>query len=94
LKVNSDANLQEEGWWGLGTVVRDSQGFIMAAATWKCTGSDHAETAKAFGYLSAINFAKECGFRRVVIEGDNERIIRILQNNLTLDRSYPGEVLK
>lgn len=54
--MNSDANLQEQGWWGLGTVIRDSQGLIMAAATWKVTGSENAAMAKAFGILATMIF--------------------------------------
>lgn len=34
VKMNSDANLQVDGWWGLGTIARDNKGLVLAAATW------------------------------------------------------------
>lgn len=48
LKANSDANLQEEGTWGLSAIVRDGVGLVMASATWKCNSLDCATIAEAF----------------------------------------------
>lgn len=36
----------------------------------------------------------ECGFRRLVFEGENETIIRRIQNDKLVDRSYLGETIK
>jgi ribonuclease HI len=40
---------------------------------------DNAAIAEAFGMLTAMKFALECGFREVVCEGDNETIMRRIQ---------------
>jgi hypothetical protein len=87
-KSNSDANLQEVGWWGLGSIIRDELGLVMAAATWRLKGSDEAITAEAFALLLTVRLARDCGF-----EADNERVIKLVQNEKIENRSYLGKIL-
>jgi hypothetical protein len=51
LKANSDASLRDPGWWGLGAIIRNEEGLVMASATWKVEGFDNSETAEAFGTM-------------------------------------------
>ena len=98
VKINSDANLQINGAWGLGGIIRDNEGLVMAAGTWLVHGHDHALEAEAFAMLTTMKFTAECGFRSVMFEGDNERLIRMVKEGLIQDRFYPGlmvqEILK
>ncbi|MCI48549.1 hypothetical protein A2U01_0069792, partial [Trifolium medium] len=40
--VNCDTNLSVADTWGLGAVIRDEDGEVMVAATWKMHGFDDA----------------------------------------------------
>jgi len=93
LKANSDSNLQMPGWWGLGAAVRDEKGLIMASATWKMKGSDDVKFAESFALLRTIELARDCGFRRVSFEVDNELLARMIQNEQAEDRSYLGQLI-
>jgi len=72
IKINTDANLQIHGSWGLGCVSRDENGLVMATTTWQRNGFECAASAEAFGILSAMKFAFDCGFRNVIFESDCE----------------------
>lgn len=65
----------------------------MAAATWKVPGSENAMLAEAFGLLKSMTMARECGFRKVVFEGDNETIWKMVRKSNTEDRTYLGSVI-
>lgn len=60
------------------SIVRDEQGFILAAATWKSHGSESAILAEAFALLTTMKFVVECVFRKIIFEGDNDRLVRML----------------
>ncbi|WJX82553.1 hypothetical protein P8452_65295 [Trifolium repens] len=54
-KINSDANLYCEGILGIGDVVRDSDGSVLAAAaTWRMNGFE--DPAKAMEFVSQCCF--------------------------------------
>lgn len=57
IKINSDANLMEEGFWGLGAVCRYADGEVLAAATWKTKGFMHPATAEAMALYTTMEFA-------------------------------------
>jgi hypothetical protein len=94
LKANSDANLSHLGTWGLGSIVRDEHGMIMASATWRYGGFDCATTAEAFAILSTMKLAQQCGFRRMMFESDNEKVIKLLQHKDVFHRSYLGSMFR
>lgn len=88
------ACLQLSGWWGIGAVVRDSNGLVLAAATWKIPGSDNVELAEAYGLLLTMRLARDCGFREVIFEGDNEKIWNMTRFGSKENRSYLGSVIQ
>lgn len=94
VKANCDANLQQHGWWGLGTMIRDSVGQAMAAAAWKLKGFEDATLAEAHALLTTVRFAADCGFRRVCFEGDNEKVFHLIHNGKLDNISYLGSILK
>lgn len=62
VKINSDANLQVNGFWGLGGIIRDSEGLVMATGTWLLPGNDNILEAEAFAMLTVMRFTLDCGF--------------------------------
>ena len=71
----------------------------MAAATWKITDGEDTLMAEAFSLLSTMRLAKDCGFRRVCFESDNERLIRLIKEEQMKteekrNRSYMGHMIK
>lgn len=90
LKANTDANLRESGTWGLGAIIKNDLGMVMAAATWKRQGYDSAITAEAFSILSVMQLAIDYGFRRMVFENDCEKLIQILKKEKMDDRTCLG----
>lgn len=50
-------HLSVEGLWGLGVVIRDSDGDVMAAATWVERGSKEAPMAEARAIKLGLDFA-------------------------------------
>ncbi|KAK8686375.1 hypothetical protein V6N13_125400 [Hibiscus sabdariffa] len=52
-------------------IVRDKAGLIMGSCIVPHCHVADAFVAEAFTCLQAVTFAKELGFRRVVIEGDS-----------------------
>jgi len=94
VKANSDANLQIEGWWGLGSIVRDAKGLVLATATWQTPGVKDVMFAEAFALMKTMRLAIDCGFRRVLFEGDNEKLMKRIQTEELEDRSYLGFIMK
>lgn len=94
LKANCDANLQTQGHWGLGAIVRNDSGLVMAAATWSLDGSDDPLMTEAFALLTTMRLAIDCGFRKIIFEGDNERVILMARNGKLHNKTYLGSIIE
>lgn len=99
VKANGDANLKYAGSWGIGAIIRDEEGLVMAAATWKVNGGEDTLMAEAHALISTMRLAKDCGFRRVYFESDNKRLISLikeeqLKTEEKRNRSYTGQMIK
>jgi hypothetical protein len=68
--------------------------MVMATAECKVPGFEEVILAEAFGLLLIMCFAIDCGFRKVLFEGDTERDFSLIQNDNTKDRSYLGSMIK
>jgi hypothetical protein len=90
IKINCDANLARSGRWGLGATYRDSDGELLAAATWERPGSDDVELAEACAVYYATLLVVDCCFPNVAIESDNALVIALLQSLDSYPRSYVG----
>ncbi|KAJ1384118.1 Ribonuclease H-like superfamily [Sesbania bispinosa] len=64
-----------EGNWGIGIVVRDSEGYVLAAATRRIETLNDATLAKAFGIKLALQLALDLSFHDIIIESDCKTII-------------------
>ncbi|GAU51108.1 hypothetical protein TSUD_411850 [Trifolium subterraneum] len=54
--TNCDANLTEEGTWGLSAIFRDDKGNAVAAATWKMAGFNDPAVAEAMALCYTLCF--------------------------------------
>ena len=79
-KVNFNAALFEHlGFAGLGVLVRDGRGNVLAALSQKIALPQSVEMAEALAAKRAVQLATEMSFLRVVVEGDCKRVVQALQ---------------
>jgi len=79
--------------WGLGAIIRDEMGLVMVSAEWEMSGYGDAQLAEAYALLQTVRLAIDCGFKRMVFEGDNEKVFNLVQNDISDIRSYLGRIL-
>ena len=71
VKVNFDgAVFSELNMSGIGVVIRDNNGAVLASCSEKLSQAYKAEETKALAARKALMFAHELGFQRVILEGD------------------------
>jgi hypothetical protein len=89
IKVNSDANLANTDRWGLGATFRDSDGELVAAATWEVPGANDPMLAEAFAIYLAMTMAIDCCFQDVEFESDNKGLFSLsIRGTITLIRTW------
>ena len=75
-KVNFDGVVfNEDRKAGVGVVIRNYLGQIMASMTEKCNLPTLVDEVKAMAAVRAIVFAQELGFSSIILEGDSEKIM-------------------
>ena len=75
-KVNYDAAIFDSlGYAGLGVVIRDSAGQIIATLSQKIGLPHSVETAEALAALRVVVFAKELSVFKVIMEGDCLKVV-------------------
>jgi hypothetical protein len=94
IKINSDANLGLSGRWGLGVTCCDTDGVLIAAATWEIPGPEDSTLAEAYALYNATHLALECCFRDVQFESDNARVITLINSHNESPRSYVGNLIR
>ena len=72
---------REDNRAGLGVVVCDHQGQVLASLFKNVPLAPSSDDVEALAAARAINFATELGFSLVIIEGDSEAIIKALESN-------------
>jgi hypothetical protein len=78
-KINFDgAIFKESKSRGIGVVIRDNTGMVIATLNQKVHGTHMVEMIKALAARRAIIFAKEVGIDDVEVEGDAETVIHDL----------------
>jgi hypothetical protein len=91
--VNSDANLANPDRWGLGATFRDSDGELVAAATWKVPGANEPLLAESFAIYKAMTMAIDCCFQEVEFESDNKRLVQLINLGENNPNSYMGNIV-
>ena len=78
-KANFDAAIfQNSGFAGLGVVIRDCHGHVIAALSQKIWKPNSVEAAEALAACRAVVFTKELCIFKVVVEGDCLRVVQAL----------------
>ena len=87
-KANFDAAyFGNSGIAGIGVVVRDCEGEIIAALSQKILEPYSVDVAETLACRRAVVFARELSLFSIIVEGDNMRIVQAASNkreNLTL----------
>lgn len=63
---------------GVGAIIRNDRGEVMAALSAKGPSVACSEEAEVLACCCAVEFAVDCGFTKLVIEGDNQFIVTAL----------------
>ena len=82
VKINFDgAVFTKEKKAGLGMVVRDAKGLVLASCAKEMHQPYKAAVIESLAAATALSFATNLGFRRVVLEGDLMEVIQALREN-------------
>ena len=81
-KVNFDGALFEhEDSAGLGVVIRNQDGLVMASLSEVVPLPSTVIEVETLAARRAVEFALELGFENIVLEGDSEILIKILNSS-------------
>jgi len=89
-KANSNVNLSYVGTWGVGPVICNEDGEVLAAATWTVKGFDDVIVAEVYAMYKTVKFAAECCFRKIILESDCEKLVKILREEVETPRNCVG----
>ncbi|XP_059453477.1 uncharacterized protein LOC132184014 [Corylus avellana] len=82
ISVNWDAALGERtGNVGLGAIIRNHQGEVLAARSLTRVGLLEPAAAEALGALMAIQLARDMGYLSIILEGDAKVVIEAVLSN-------------
>ena len=94
VKVNFDgAMFGESDCAGLGVVVCNSKGAVLAALSEKIVKPQSAELVEILAAQHAVLFSSELGFQNLIVEGDSSSVIKLLQDRC-LSHFQGGHILK
>ncbi|XP_075665671.1 uncharacterized protein LOC142635397 [Castanea sativa] len=93
VKINFDgANFSETNTSGIGVVVRDSAGNVLASMSQQLCQAYSAEEIERVAACKALQFASDIGIRVAVLEGDSQILIKRLVESVEV-LSYSGALL-
>ena len=80
-KLNFDgATFVEDGTAGIGVVIRNGAGLVMASLSQRIPLPVSVIEVEALAARRAMEFALELGFDNVILEGDSEVLMKTLKN--------------
>ncbi|XP_075664975.1 uncharacterized protein LOC142634559 [Castanea sativa] len=77
---------------GVGAIIRNSAGEVMAGMSAKGEYVHNSDEAEALGCRKALEFSMEAEFSNLVIEGDNSNVIRAIASS-TINNSLYGQIV-
>ena len=81
VKINDDgAVFPNSNLAGVGVVIRDSHGCVLASCSKLIPSAHSGEEIEAQAATVALSFVADIGFSRAVLEGDSWTVFRALQN--------------
>ena len=94
VKINFDGALfGESDYAGLGVVIRNSNGKVLAALSEKIMKPHFAELVEILAARRAVMFSYDLGFQNSVFEGDSSSVVKLLQDRC-VSHSLGGHILK
>lgn len=76
-KVNWDVSVKADSRrFGVGLIVRDFMGQVCAACCSVQEGCPEPTVAEAMGALTAVEFCRDLGFQKIVLEGDSKSVVQ------------------
>ena len=94
MKMNFDgAIFREKSLAGLGCIIRNDKGLVMAAFTQIIPLPTSVETVEVLATHSAIGFAQELSLDQIILEGDSEITINALSKGGWESSSF-GHIIK
>jgi len=83
VKANFDgAIFTKEHRFGIGVVLRDDQGSVLASLSWQVSQAYNLmEIEATAAATAALQFASKLGFSQVVLEGDSQVLMETLIND-------------
>ena len=94
VKINFDGALfGESNSVGIGVVIRNPNGGVMAALSKKIVKPQAAELVEILATRRAVLFSREMSFYNSVFEGDLSNVIKLLQDR-NVSHSQGGHILK
>ena len=93
VKINFDgAIFQEKDEAGLGAIIRNDHGLVMAALTQVIPLPTSVEMVEVLAARWALSFAHELGFDHIILEGDSDIAIRAMKGESFSAASF-GHIL-
>lgn len=92
-KINTDAAFKAGEAVGMGMVVRNAAGEVLASASGKRGGAGSAAVAEAMALRWSLELALDMGFQAVVVETDCA-VLHGAWNVAASDRSYMAAVIR
>ncbi|XP_056696445.1 uncharacterized protein [Spinacia oleracea] len=87
-KVNVDAGVLGDTGTGIGMVMRDSEGVIVACSSWQGTEKWETRVAEAKAVAMGLQLAQEMGVRDVEMESDCLMVIQPLRGGSQGNNSF------
>ncbi|KAK3194636.1 hypothetical protein Dsin_025946 [Dipteronia sinensis] len=92
-KINCKAVIDVRGGWiGLGIVIRDVSGLVMASCSLRIAAGVDVWAANSLAILKSIQFDSECGMFPFIIEFDAKRVVNWNNNSSHMNSNY-GTIL-
>ena len=86
------AVFDDEHAYGVGIVIRNSEGDVIAAKAQKNLGRTYAHQFELLAVKEALNFAWSIGIRRITLEGDAKNVYSCLEEP-SVDLSGNGTII-
>jgi ribonuclease HI len=93
LKLNVDAHSLSDGRWGLGFILRRSDGSPVVVRTSVIVSFEEAVLAEALGIQEALKWIKNNNLANIIVESDAKIVVEAIQGNRSENRRYWGLVV-